>query len=65
MGGKNIECKMQECENRAKEIREDIESKSDQELCAFADWVFNNHISTVSEFIEEKADDQSREPETF
>ena len=65
MKRKNIECEMQECQNRASAIRIDISEKSDQELCAFADWVFNNHISTVSEFIEAKADDQSREPESF
>ena len=54
-----------ECEGRAGAIRADITAMSDQMLCAFADWVYNIHLSTVSEFIESKADDQSREPETF
>ena len=62
---RNIEWEIQECQDRADAIRDAISEKSDQELCAFADWVYNSHLSTVSEFIESTADDQSREPETF
>ena len=62
---KNIECEIQEFQDRAYAIRDAVSEKSDQELCAFADWVYNQHLSTVSEFIESAADEQSREPETF
>ena len=60
-----IECDIQEMKAKASKIRAEIEDLSDADLVSFADWLANNELSTITEFIEAKAYDQSREPETF
>ena len=60
-----IERVLQELEDKANLIREEVRCISDENLCLFADWLANNELQTVSRFIEAKAYDESLEDDSF
>jgi hypothetical protein len=62
---KQIEHEMQQIEDKADAIRASISVISDEDICLFADWLANNELQSVSEFICDKAYYESLEPETF
>ena len=60
---KNIEYEIQQCQDRADAIRDEISTLSDQCLCAFADWVEREEGETVAEYIDSLAARGSHEDE--
>jgi hypothetical protein len=62
---KQIEYAQRQVEDKADTIRKSINLISDEDICLFSDWLANNELQSVSEFICEKAYNESLEPETF
>jgi hypothetical protein len=62
---RQIDRAMQLADDRAEAVRKEIGEISDYTLLLFQDWVMNNEIANITEFIEAKAYDQSLEPESF
>ena len=60
-----IEAGFIEFDNKVKALRDELANITDGDLLLFSDWLANNELSTVTEFIEAKAYDESREKETF
>lgn len=59
------EIEMQKYFDKIKFIRNEIRCISDANLYLFSDWLANNELATVTEFIEAKADIERDEKDTF
>jgi cell fate (sporulation/competence/biofilm development) regulator YmcA (YheA/YmcA/DUF963 family) len=62
---KHNKSKALEQESEIKDLRAEIELISDCDLLLFRDRIFNQNLQSITQFIEAKAYDESREKETF
>ena len=62
---KKIEAGFIEFDNKVQALRSELSNITDEDLLLFSEWLYNSKLSTLTEFIEAKAYDQSLEPETF
>jgi hypothetical protein len=60
-----VEAGFIEFDNKVKALRDQLANITDEDLLLFSDWLASNELATITEFIEAKAYDESRESETF
>ena len=62
---KKIEAGFIQFDSKVEALRNELLNITDEDLVLFSEWLYNSELSTLREFIEAKAYDQSCEPETF